>query len=203
MIRTFLEFQIQRALDESSTLPAWLRVLLRYDPRLRHFADQSQQLDERLRAGARTRHESLFETTSERSQVELSPRPDFPRHRTLIVRLTTAALAASLAVGFFVHRTSERQANAEHARFLSQQLTTVPEEMATMLTLAVNRSQAELPRYNPLAQLKLPETNLLADLSLRTQARLESQVESIISPWQSMGSQLVSQWNRIPSAKPD
>lgn len=198
MIRTFLEYQIQRALDESPELPVWLRVVLRFSPHLRQFADDSRQLDSLLHTGARARHESLFEATGQSSRVELARR-SVPKHdRALIGWLSAAALAASLAIAFFAHRATERHFNAEHARFLSQQFASVPEGMAMILTQAVNNPQ--LPRYNPLAQLKLPETNMFANVSTSTQASLKSQVDSVITPWQSLGEQFLSEWT--PTSEP-
>lgn len=199
MIRTFLEYQLQRALDNSPTLPRWLRVMLRYDPHLRQFADDTRQLDGLLRAGAITERESLFPEAIPASQTlryELATRtgPSRSPDRALLGWLSAAALAATIAIAVFSLRTADRRANAEHARFLSQQLTAVPEEVASILSFAVHRSQAELPRYNPLAQLRLPETNLFADFTSRTQASLNNQVDSLVSPWQSLGAELFSEW---------
>ncbi len=199
MIRTFLEYQLQRALDYSPTLPLWLRVMLRYDPHLRQFANDSRQLDHLLRAGAIAERESLFPETFPASQTqrnELATRtcPSRSPDRALLGWLSAAALAATIAIAVFSLRTTDRRANAERARFLSQQLTAVPEEMASILSFAVYRSQAELPRYNPLAQLRLPETNLFADITNQTQTSLNNQVDSLVSPWQSLGAEFFSEW---------
>ncbi|TWU30362.1 hypothetical protein [Bythopirellula polymerisocia] len=198
MIRTFLEYQLQRAYDNSPSLPGWLKLALRLDQRLRQFADDTRQIDHQLRAGALAEREALFpeaDQSLQRSHHNLATLPDPKVSRTQVGWLSAAALAATVAIAVFTLRTTERHANAEHARFLSEQLTVVPEEMAMMLTLAVNRSQVELPRYNPLTQLRLPEANLLADISVRTQSHLKQQIDSLVSPWESMGTQLLSEWN--------
>ena len=59
MIRTFLEYQIQRALDTGRTMPRWLRGVLRCDAGLRQYAEDALRLDGLLRAGARRERRGL------------------------------------------------------------------------------------------------------------------------------------------------
>jgi hypothetical protein len=171
MIRTFLEFLIERFLDQGRQPPGWLRWLARHDRRLHEHSRQALTLDRALRSGAVSRRHQLASDTLVVPLVE----PVFLERTTYRANRSTArwgwlaATAATLVgVAAFTHHYNEQQTRAAHAQFVSSKLVQVPDEMLVMIAQAA-RSPRE---FSPLTQFALPEINPWRDIPRGTQGQL-------------------------------
>lgn len=188
MIRTILQFLIERSLDHGRQPPGWLRQLARRD---RHLHDRSQQalaLDRALRSGAVSRRHQLAEKSQSIPVVTLACRESSSRAERTAVRWgVIAALAAALVgVAAFVNHYNEQQSRAAHAQFVSSQLTKVSDDM-----LAVIVDVARTPReFSPLTRVSLPAVNPWSDIPRGTQGQLKQS----FSAW---GSQLSDLGERV------
>jgi hypothetical protein len=169
MIRTLLQYFTQRCLDNGPRSPGWLRWLQERDPSLREYAAETKELDFLLRKSARNvREEFLQEKAVSRPVLQAERRAkDVNRSAPRLGWL--AAVAAALAGVLAFNHYSIQQANAEHAKFLSTQLASVPNEMLGVLAQAARSSRD----YSPLAQLTLPEVNVWSDIPRGTQGQLK------------------------------
>jgi hypothetical protein len=189
MIRTLLEFLIERSLDEGRQPPGWLRWLARHDCRLHDHSQHALALDRALRSGAVSRRHELAGDTqvvpmTDPVFVERSPaRSDSSVTRWGWLAATAAAL---MGVAAFVNHNNEQQARAAHAQLVSKQLTKVPDEM-----LAVIADVARTPReFSPLTRVSLPDVNPWSDIPRGTQGQLKQS----FSAW---GSQLSDLGERV------
>lgn len=188
MIRTWLEFLMQRSFDKGTPLPAWLRWLERRDANLRNYAAQAQELDDLLRVSASTRRKELASRPAS-AAVSLTARREAPAQRVFAYRPIgwLAAAAAMLLVGTMLFNNyAEQQTRAEHAKMISTQLAAMPDEMLGVFAQAARTSQD----YSPLAQLKLPEVTVLNEIPRTTQGKLRES----FSEW---GSQLSAMGERV------
>lgn len=187
MIRTLLEFLIERALDRGKRPAGWLRWLARHDRRLHDHGQQALALDRALRSAAVTRRHELASNTATIAVVEPRSAVDHPTARSTVRWGWLAATAATLVgVAAFVNHYNERQSRAAHAQFVSSQLTKVPDDM-----LAVIADLARTPReFSPLARVSLPAVNPWSEIPRGTQGQLKQS----FSAW---GSQLSDLGERV------
>jgi hypothetical protein len=189
MIRTLLEFLIERSLDQGQQSPGWLRRLARHDRRLHDHSQHALALDRALRSGAVSRRHELAGDTQVVPVVEpgyrkpTSARADRSAARWGWLAATAAAL---VGVAALVNHYNEQQTRAAHAQFVSTQLTKVPDDM-----LAVIADAARAPReLSPLTRVSLPAGNPWSDIPRSTQGQLKQS----LSAW---GSQLSDLGERV------
>lgn len=189
MLRTFLEFCIERTLDQGSPPPGWLRWLARHDRRLHDHSQQALQLDRALRSAAVTRRHELATATTVVPLVEPAihkrayQSADKSAARWGLFAATAAAL---VGVAAFASHYQEQQANAARAQFVSTKLAEVPDDMLAMIAEAARSSR----EFSPLKQITLPEVNPWSDIPRGTQGQLKQS----FSAW---GSQLSDLGERV------
>lgn len=185
MIRTFLEFWLERSLDQGRQPPAWLRWIAAHDRRLHDHGQRVLALDRTLRSGAVSRRQELAGNLQAVSAIQA----EWPTHidRSAARWGWFAATAAALVgVTLFLNHYNERQTRAAHAQFVSTRLTKVPDDM-----LAVIADVARAPReFSPLSRVSLPVANPWSDIPRSTQGQLRES----FSAW---GSQLSDLGERV------
>jgi hypothetical protein len=193
MIRTMLEFLIQRSFDRGNGVPRWLRWFQQRDPQLRRYERDSQKLDSLLRSSARTVRRELAADLSEPMLVELPTRVSQSSTNYAWAGWLAATAAALVGVAMFLNHTAERQANAKRMQILSTQLATMPDDMLSLLSQA-----ARTPRdYSPLAQLSLPEVNVWRDLPRGAQGQLKTSFDEFGSRWTSIGERVYERFEAV------
>lgn len=175
MFRTILEFLTQRALDNGTPVPAWLRKLQKRDAGLQRYADDAQELDQLLRTSAVTRRHELVEKyvalpLQDRHYVA---NVSYNTHRYRQIGWIAVAAAACVLIATFGYQFTQQSADAQRARVMSAQLAAVPDEM-----LALFAEAAQVPReFSPLSRISLPEFNVWSDIPRGTQSQLRKSLD--------------------------
>jgi hypothetical protein len=189
MIRTVLEFLMERSLDQGRQPPGWLRWLAGHDRHLHDHSQRTLQLDRALRSGAVSRRHELAgngqAVPMNQPILRMDSRACVDRRAARWGWLAATA-AALVGVAAFVHHYNEQQTRAAHAQFVSTQLTKVPDDMLAMIA-----DVARAPReFSPLSRVSLPVANPWSDLPRSTQGQLKQS----LSAW---GSQLSDIGERV------
>jgi hypothetical protein len=203
MIRTWLEYLLQVALDRSGHIPWWLEWLVRRDAELAQYVRDSRQLDQRLRATAQEVCRALVDPAEalpgalpDRPSglaVSRAKTPERLRRRKAIW-LTPLTAAAVLLVGFLAMHTYRQHTRSQWLQFLSQEFTAVPGDLLTMLSTAAATSQESTSLHAPWNQVSLPEHDLWQTVASETQGQVEASLASLVEPWKSVGTGLGDEW---------
>lgn len=203
MIRTWLEYLLQVALDRTGRIPWWLEWLVRRDAGLAQYVRDSRQLDQRLRATAQQVRRSLVDS-SETMSAPMPVRPSghavarakspekLRRREVRWLRPLTAA--AVLLVGFFAMHTYRQHTRSQWLQFLSQEFAAVPGDFLSMLSTAAVTSQESTSVHAPWNQIAIPDQDLWQTVASETQGQVEASLANLVAPWKSVEAGLGDEW---------
>ncbi len=204
MIRTFLEFLLNRTLDDGTQETGWFRRLLLRDARLSRFDSETRQLDMLLRNTATEQRQTLAsDNSTNAAELTLSPQRQSPqtahakKQGHSLAWLSGMAVAAVLLIVLLPNWLRPTTTKV-HAGNFSQQLTVVPGEVLRLLTRAAKTSQTQLPQLSPLAKLSLPAMSAWEEVALHVESPVRQEINFWQESWQNFRLRLPSASQKVP-----
>ncbi len=198
MIRTLLEYLLNRSMDDGKSPGGWLVRQLRRDSKLQRFDTDARRLDTLLRESA-AEHRKAMAITGEVDVLTLSPERPLATAAPTRRSNQSALWVAGLAVAAMLLLMASPQwfrpaAPTVHAGEFAQQLTVAPGEVLRLINHAAETSQTQLPQLSPLNKLALTQLPAWQDVA----TQVESPVRNELDAWQRSWQNLKSRWPESP-----